>query len=74
MNMVDAFKLNTDWGDKPCVHPRLEREYHMGMHTGDVHCTTCGAAFPSREAAEQDRGTQRQRQRFAVNAGLDHDL
>jgi hypothetical protein len=54
MQMRDAMARNREWGEKPCAHERLEKEYDLGMDTGDVVCVTCGAAFFSREQARQD--------------------
>ena len=42
MQMSDAAALNKAWGDKPCEHPVLDKEYHFGSATGDYACTTCG--------------------------------
>lgn len=44
MQMRDAAALRQRWGDKPCEHPRLDKEYHLGSATGDYVCTTCGEA------------------------------
>lgn len=41
-------KLSKQWGDKPCDHPHLEKEYYLGTATGDYVCTTCGAAGSGR--------------------------
>jgi hypothetical protein len=46
MQMKDAFELQKEWkrkGNPHCTHPNVEREYHLGSHTGDNVCTTCGA-------------------------------
>jgi len=37
-----AQEISEKWGDKPCDHPRLEKEYILGASTGDFICTTCG--------------------------------
>jgi len=42
MQFEDAMKLKKLWGDKPCNHPTLEKEYEMGAATGDYCCTQCG--------------------------------
>jgi hypothetical protein len=42
MQMRDATELRKQWGDRPCSHPRLTKEYDLGAHTGDWVCTTCG--------------------------------
>ena len=33
------------WGNKPCEHPKLEKEYYLGSDTGDYVCTTCIESF-----------------------------
>jgi hypothetical protein len=44
MQMRDASALRKRWGNKPCSHPHLEKEYDLGAATGDYVCTTCGEA------------------------------
>jgi hypothetical protein len=44
MQMSEALKLQKAWGKKPCDHPHVEKEYALGMDTGDLVCTTCGRA------------------------------
>jgi hypothetical protein len=44
MQLSEAMKLREKWGDKPCDHPHLEKEYHLGSDTGDYACTQCGKA------------------------------
>lgn len=44
MQAKKADHLREKWGDKPCDHPRLEREIMHGAPTGDYVCTTCGRA------------------------------
>ena len=42
MQLSEATALHKSWGNRPCSHPRLEKEYYLGMATGDYVCTTCG--------------------------------
>ena len=42
MQARDAAQLRKEWGNKPCDHPKWEREYDLGAQTGDYVCTTCG--------------------------------
>ena len=42
MQMDEALRLQKEWGNKPCDHPYLEKEYYLGSSTGDWVCTTCG--------------------------------
>ena len=41
---TEAADLREQWGDRPCSHPALTKEYGLGMATGDYVCTTCGRA------------------------------
>ena len=42
MQDKDAAQLRKDGSDKPCDHPKIVKEYHLGMQTGDYVCTTWG--------------------------------
>lgn len=42
MQMKEAARLRKAWGQKPCDHPRIEKEYYLGSHTGDEVCAQCG--------------------------------
>jgi len=44
MDVQDAEKIRKQWGDKPCDHPHLEKEYYLGAATGDYVCTQCGCS------------------------------
>lgn len=44
MQMKDAEAIRERWGNKPCDHPSLEKEYELGAATGDYVCTKCGQA------------------------------
>lgn len=64
MQMIEAQRLRDAWGEKPCDHPKLEREYYLGVSTGDYVCTQCGKTgwgpnWPSREREEQKRKERR---------------
>jgi hypothetical protein len=43
MQNSKANRLQKAWGDKPCDHPHVEKEYYLGAATGDYVCTRCGA-------------------------------
>lgn len=49
MQSRDALKLQKEWGNKPCKHPRLDKEYFGGADTGDWACVTCGEARMGRD-------------------------
>lgn len=53
MQQDKAQELNERWGDKPCDHPHLEKEYILGAQTGDFICTTCGATGWGRDWAKK---------------------
>ena len=55
MQAKKAEELRRLWGDKPCEHPKLDKEYILGAQTGDFICTTCGKVFMSREEADRER-------------------
>ena len=42
MQHEEAKAIRKAWGDKPCNHPKVEKEYYLGSDTGDKVCTTCG--------------------------------
>ena len=44
MQMQTAIKLKNAWGDKPCDHIELEKEFDKGTATGDYVCKQCGQA------------------------------
>ena len=53
MQMLEASALNKAWGEKPCEHPTLEKEYHLGSATGDYACTACGKSQSGNDWNEQ---------------------
>lgn len=48
MQLKKAQELEKSWGDKPCDHPNLEKEYELGSATGDYVCTKCGESAHGR--------------------------
>lgn len=44
MDIQEAQRLREAWGDRPCNHPSLDKEYDHGAATGDYVCTQCGEA------------------------------
>ena len=44
MQIQTAAELNRTWGNKPCEHLELEKEYDKGSATGDYVCKQCGQA------------------------------
>lgn len=54
--MEDAKRMRDDWaakGSPPCDHPKLIKEYYLGMQTGDKVCNTCGYEFTPPELLER---------------------
>ena len=45
MQLEESNRLRKQWGDAPCDHPNIEKEYLKSMSTGDEVCTTCGRAI-----------------------------
>ena len=45
MQLLESLRLRREWGDKPCEHPHIEKEYNIDISTGDEVCTTCGRAI-----------------------------
>ncbi|MBN2295776.1 MAG: hypothetical protein JXM70_25315 [Pirellulales bacterium] len=55
MQYYEAEQLRKEWQGKPCSHENVEKEYHLGSHTGDYVCTICGQEFAGRQEAERTR-------------------
>ncbi len=63
MQADKAKTLRKQWASKgspPCTHPVLDKEYMLGLDTGDKLCTTCGQCFMPSEI-EVDPQTHRWR-------------
>ena len=52
MKKKRAIELQAVWGDRPCPHPALAKEYDLGARTGNFICTQCGRVLSFRERAE----------------------
>jgi hypothetical protein len=61
MQYDEAARLRTEWGDKPCDHNRVEREYYLGVQTGDWICATCGEEFSSMDEVRRARHRRSER-------------
>ena len=48
MQSKKAAQLRKDWGNQPCDHPNIEKEYYLGAQTGDYVCTSCGETVSGR--------------------------
>lgn len=51
MQAKKAEALRAEWGDTPCDHPALAKEYAERKRTGDYVCAQCGARVTFRERA-----------------------
>jgi len=58
MQMKKAAELRGKWGNKPCDHPSLDKEYELGTATGDYVCTKCGEAGWGKNWVETKKKTQ----------------
>ena len=53
MKQKQAIKLRETFGDAPCEHPALAREYDAeGQRTSNYICTECGRTLTFKERAE----------------------
>jgi len=48
MQFDEAQRLRKEWGNKPCDHPTIEKEFYLGTGTGDYVCTKCGLTASSK--------------------------
>jgi hypothetical protein len=52
MEYLKAKKIREEWGEKPCDHPKIEREFYGDTHTLDWVCSQCGTEFNVLEMLE----------------------
>lgn len=45
MEYNDLLKLKSEWGEKTCDHPRLEKVRYAGAFLITWACVKCGAEF-----------------------------
>jgi hypothetical protein len=55
MEYYVAQKVKESWGEKPCTHPRLEKEYYTGAFLTNYVCTQCGKEFTIPQKLELDQ-------------------
>ena len=46
-----AAVLRREWGDRPCSHPRFEKEHDINAWTGAHVCAQCGRTFSPGDVA-----------------------
>ncbi len=54
MEYYAAQKLKDSWGEKPCDHPHLEKEYYSGAFLINYVCIRCGKEFSIAAKLEMD--------------------
>jgi hypothetical protein len=54
MEYYIAQKVKDSWGDKPCDHPHLEKEYYTGAFLTNYVCIRCGKEFTIAQKMEMD--------------------
>jgi hypothetical protein len=54
MEYYVAQKVKEKWGNKPCDHPRLEKEYYTGAFLTNYVCVQCGREFTIAQKLEMD--------------------
>ena len=54
MEYYIAQKVKESWGDKPCDHPHIEREYYSGAFLTNYICVQCGKEFTIAQKLEID--------------------
>ncbi|HAM10892.1 MAG: hypothetical protein A2X05_18870 [Bacteroidetes bacterium GWE2_41_25] len=46
--------IKDTWGNKPCDHPHIEREYYSGAFLTNYVCVLCGKEFTIAQKLEID--------------------
>jgi len=54
MEYYTAQKVKDSWGNKPCDHPHLEKEYYTGAYLTNYVCIQCGKEFTIAQKLEMD--------------------
>jgi hypothetical protein len=54
MEYLVAQKIKDSWGNKPCDHPKLEKEYYVGAFLINYVCIQCGKEFTIAKKMEMD--------------------
>jgi hypothetical protein len=54
MEYYAAQKVKEAWGEKPCLHPEIEKEYYTGAYLVNYVCVQCGKEFTISEKLEMD--------------------
>ena len=51
----EGAELRAKWGNEPCEHLGVLREYVRGSATGDYVCAKCGAVGWGKDWAEKEK-------------------
>ena len=54
MEYYIAQKVKEEWGDKPCEHQQIEKEYYSGAFLTNYVCIRCGKEFTISQKLEID--------------------
>jgi len=54
MEYSAAQEMKEKWGDKPCDHHHLEKEYYVGAFLTNYVCIQCGKEFTIPQKLEMD--------------------
>jgi transcription initiation factor IIE alpha subunit len=65
MEYYVALKVKEAWGDKPCDHPHLEKEYYSGAFLVTWVCTRCGQEFTIAQKLEMYQTRKRKLKNFS---------
>jgi hypothetical protein len=55
MEYSEAQKVKEAWGNEPCEHQHLEKEYYGGAFLINWVCIQCGKEFTIAEKLEMDQ-------------------
>ena len=55
MEYYVAQKVKDSWGEKPCNHPHIEKEYYTGAFLTNYVCTQCVKEFSIPQKLEMDQ-------------------
>jgi len=54
MQFDKALQVRRGWGNKPCSHLSIQKEYYLATATGDYVCTQCGLTHPTKKDFKKD--------------------
>jgi hypothetical protein len=65
MEYYVAQKVKDSWGEKPCNHPHIEKEYYTGAFLTNYVCTQCGKEFSIPQKLEMDQEQKKAARRIS---------